>query len=146
MTTADTRAKLAALWDRMHPTDPAEWPRLDLLIDAPAPPGWAVWRAGGPDGPLTLLPALAPSAPFDVRRRYLARVVANTTGRCPMCGAAAGVAPDAPDPEHGRLAAYRVAPVRVGITHAPDCPATFTDHDRQHLDPRALNADREGEK
>jgi hypothetical protein len=137
MTRADARAALAACADRSaRSAPPGGWPLLELLADAPAPPGWAVWRAGGPGGGLTALPALLPSAPFGVRWRYLARVVANTTGRCPLCSAVARITPDSPRPEH--RAAWSVLPVRVGITHAPDCATTFTDDDRAHFDPRTL--------
>ncbi len=135
MNVADTRAALVRLWEGVL-APPGHWPRLDRLTDAPAPPGWAVWRAGGEGGPLTALPDLLPSAPLDVRRRYLARVVSNTTGRCPMCSAVADITPDSPTPE--RPGAWHVLPVKVGTTHAPDCPAIFTEDDRQHLDPRAL--------
>jgi len=134
MTQADARAALAAAADRStRSAPPGAWPLLELLTDAPAPPGWAVWRAGGPGGSLTALPTLLPTAPIGVRWRYLARVVANTTGRCPLCSAVAGVTPDP-----GRPAAWAVLPVVVSVSHAPDCPATFTDDDRVHFDRRAL--------
>lgn len=135
MNVADTRAALVLLWDGVL-APPGHWPRLDRMADAPAPPGWAVWRAGGEGGPLTALPDLLPSAPLDVRGRYLARVVANTTGRCPMCPAVASITPDSPTPE--RPGAWHVLPVRVGTTHAPGCPAIFADDDRRHFDPRAF--------
>lgn len=137
MTTADLRARLAAAADLVaRSTAPGEWPTVTRLDGAPVPPGYAAWRVGGEGGPVTALPALAPSAPLDVRRRYLARVVANGSGRCPLCSAVAGITPDSPTPD--RPAAWHLMPVRVGITHATACPATFTDDDRRHFDPRAL--------
>lgn len=126
MNVADTRAALVRLWEGVL-APPGHWPRLDRLTDAPAPPGWAVWRAGGEGGPLTALPALLPSAPLDVRHRYLARVVANTTGRCPMCSAVPSITPDSPTPERpepGTCCRSRSAP-RTRPTARP-CSATTT--------------------
>jgi hypothetical protein len=137
-TAADLRARLAAAWERAHAVQAAEvLPLVEHLADAPAPPGWSVWRVGGEGGPVTALPALAagPAAPMDVQRRYLARVLANCSGRCPSCGAVANL-PSA-DPER-TPAAWQVAPVTVGIVHAPECPAVFTEADRGHFDPRAV--------
>lgn len=136
MNVADSRATLARAWEGVL-APPGDWPRLDRVTDAPAPPGWAVWRAGGPGGPVTALPALLSSAPSDVRRRYFARVVTNTTGRCPLCSAVAGITPDSPTPE--RPGAWHVMPVKVAVTHSSDCPATFAEADRRHFDPRAIN-------
>ncbi|HEU5025238.1 MAG TPA: hypothetical protein VFV01_10000 [Spirillospora sp.] len=138
---ADLRARLAAAMDRAdraraNPSDPEDWPPVMRLAGAPVPPGYALWRVGGEDGPVTALPALRASAPMEFRQRYMARLVANGTGRCPLCGEAASI--NGHDPEHGRRAAYRLLPVTVGITHSPDCPALFTDDDRRWFDPRAV--------
>jgi len=139
---ADVRAELAAQWDRVRPPDldPAAPPLVERLDGAPAPPGYTVWRIGGPGGPVTALPALIESAPLNVRRRYHARVVANGIGRCLLCSAVACIYPDRPD-----STAWRVLPVTIGIDHAHGCPAEFTDADRQWFDPRALGPTRGSE-
>lgn len=137
---ADLRARLAAAMDRAdraraNPLDPEDWPPVARLAGAPVPPGFTAWRVGGEDGPVTVLPSPRPSAPLDFRQRYLARVVANGTGTCPLCGEAAGIS--GPDPER-QQAGYRALPVTVGITHSPQCPALFTEEDRTWFDPRAV--------
>ena len=137
----------ATLWARAHPSSrerprPAERPLLvERLVDAPCPPGWCVWRVGGEGGALTMLPSLAASASLDLHRRHLLRVIANCTGQCPECSAAAGL--PSIDPEQAP-AGWRMVPVTVGIVHAPGCQATFTEADRPHLDPRALGGSGSG--
>lgn len=81
-----------------------------------------MWRVGGSH---VMLPTLSLLAPYEMHRRYQARVVATAMGRCGMCGAVASV--------HGgeHLAAWRVLPVTVGLTHVAGCPAEFTDDERQ---------------
>ncbi|OLT11716.1 hypothetical protein BJF79_23630 [Actinomadura sp. CNU-125] len=138
---ADLRARLAAAMDRAdraraNPSDPEDWPPVTRLAGAPVPPGFTAWRVGGEDGHVTAMPSVRDSAPLEFRQRYMARVVANGTGLCPLCGEAAGIS--GPDPEHGHLAGYRAVPVTVGITHSPDCPALFTEEDRTWFDPRAV--------
>ena len=108
-------------------------PLVERITDAPVPPGWAMFRVAGV--PLAM-PAPAPDAPYEFRKRYLARVIATGTGLCPMCNRTAGLSHD---PETSP-AAFRVLAVTYGITHDPDCPAIFTDADRQFFDPRAVSA------
>jgi hypothetical protein len=130
--TADIRARLAAAADRVtRSTLPGAWPEVARLDGAPVPPGFTAWRIGPEGGPVTVLPTLDPAAPLDVRRRYLARAIGNGTGRCPLCSAVAGVL--GPDPEHGHRAGFHLLPVTVGIRHAPDCPAEFTDAERHYF-------------
>lgn len=144
-TTADLRARLAALWDRAHPgsAPPDQWPPITRLVTGDGldrvPPGFAAWAVGRwPNDPDTapaegrhviVLPELDPAAPYEVHRRYMARVIADGTGRCPMCAAVAGIV--GPDPEHGHRAGFHRLPVVVGIQHATACPAEFTEDDRR---------------
>lgn len=122
MRTADLRAALAREWD--HGSD---WPPVVLLTDHPAAgEGRCVWRVLGGTAS-TVLPALRPDAPPSVHRRYLARVTANLTGRCPLCGQVAGMSAD---PER-TPAAWSVTRLTVAIRHDPACGATFTDADRR---------------
>lgn len=133
MNTADDRARVVALWDRVHPT-PDEWPGVTLLDGGPVPEGFSAWRVGDDDGIVTVLPTLLPSAPMDFRRRYFARVIANGSGECPLCGAVAGLSAD---PVRTPAAWHRL-PLRLTVRHATDCPATFTEAERRHFDPRAM--------
>lgn len=140
--TADARAALAAAWEVAGSPRPEGSPApgpVERLRDAPAPPGWQVWRVGG--GAATMLPALRPSAPMRVRRRYLARIVASCTGRCPLCGAVAGLPAQAPDPER-TPAGWAALPLAVGITHDESCAALFGPRERRWFDPRAVGEGR----
>lgn len=110
-------------------------PVVERLDGSPAPPGWEVWRVGGPGGPCTMLPALAPAAPPGLRRRYLARIVATCTGTCALCGAVAGLPPHA-DPR--RPAAWAALPLEVALAHSPSCPCVFTGADKRFFDPRVV--------
>lgn len=136
MTEADARAALARAFDlpdryRSDPADPASWPPVVLLpSDEATPPGWSRWRVGRA---LVLLPTLAPHAPVSVLRRLVARVLANGTGRCPLCGAAADLSTS---PE--RPASWTLLPLTVGVTHPEDCPALFTDDDARWFDPEGV--------
>ena len=121
MALADIRARLAAQWDRADTDEPL----IERLTDAPVPDHWTCWRVNGSH---VALPTLSPLAPFEVQTRYLQRVVATARGSCALCGAVAEVHGADPD-EH--LAAWRVAPVSVGLVHATGCPAEFGDADRQ---------------
>jgi len=77
---------------------------------------------------------LTNNAPVPMRRRYLARVAAQGSGRCPLCAQVADIS--GPDPEHGRRAGYRLLPVTVGVRHVTGCPASdFTDADRRWFEP-----------
>lgn len=125
MSTAEHRALLALAWDSADQPGP-----LVRVTDAPVPDGFTAWRMGDS---VTVLPALLPSAPSGVRRRYEARAQANLTGTCPLCRAVADLSPDPSAP-----VAWRLLPVTVGIRHEKGCRALFTDEDRQHFDPRAL--------
>lgn len=89
-----------------------------------------------------MLPALRPLAPVEVRRRYVARVVANATGRCPLCEGVAGVWID----PTRTPAAWSVLPVTFQVLHATQCPAQFETRDRKWFDPRAVGAPRDLEE
>jgi hypothetical protein len=123
LTFAETRARLAAMWDSVHPPL-----MVERLTDAPLAAGFTAWRVSGPDGSSTVvLPSLDPKAPFEVHRRYLSRVIANATGCCPLCSAVAEVSRD---PDDGP-AAWRLLEVVISVRHATDCPATFGEDDRR---------------
>lgn len=119
---ADTRGRLAAGLSSACAPDTA----LEQLDDAPTPPGWVMWRMGRSS---TVLPELADDAPALVRLRYVARVVANCTGTCPLCEAVAGLTAD----PIRTPATWLLGAVTVGITHAEGCPAVFTDADRPYF-------------
>ena len=143
-TTADLRARMAELWDRVHATaPPGEWPEVTRLTTGPEvdrlPPNftaWAVgpWPADPADAPpagrhVVVLPTLDPAAPFDVQRRYRARIVADGSGTCPLCSGVAGIV--GPDPERAR-AGFHALPVRVGVRHSTGCPAAdFGERERR---------------
>lgn len=120
MTTADDRAECARLWEE---AGQAHIEKVDGL----APTGWQAWCAAGS---VALLPALAPGAPLEFRRRYLARARAATTGLCPLCGQAAGL----PTPTD------RGAAHRAKVSPSVGCPALFAEADKRWIDPRALGA------
>jgi hypothetical protein len=142
-TVADIRALHAAVTEaarRASDTDPDGWP-LRRIAHPGAPPGYAVYRAGPPDGPgmVTMLPALLPTAPDSIQHRYLLRVLASLTGRCELCGAVAGITADSPQPDDpNRRAMWHVLPVHVGVTHDAGCPAMFSGAERRWFDPRGL--------
>ena len=56
-------------------------------------------------GAAVLAPTIRPDAPERIRDWVERRALANLTGLCPTCGAAAGVN----------------RPTRIGMTHEPDC-------------------------
>jgi hypothetical protein len=123
-TFAETRARLAQMWDRVHPKDSTPLTVERLASDAP---GFTAWRVSSPDGSSTVvLPSLDLSAPFEIHRRYLARVIADATGICPLCSAVAGVSRD---PDDGR-AAFALLPVVVTVRHFPGCGAQFGEDER----------------
>src|SRR4029453_1045265 len=62
-------------------------------------PGFSLWLVG------------RVSAPKSIRRRYLARIVCNATGRCPYCGAISG------DSNQAELGVQPSA----NIVHESDC-------------------------
>ena len=138
------------LWETAHDSVPAyRWPlvtRLSGPARAEVPPGFAAfavgpWQDDPQDAPpegrhIVVMPSLVAEAPMSVRRRYIARLVATGTGRCPLCGSVAGILPDSPSPDHP--ASWRLLPLRVGISHTPGCPAVFGDADREYFDPRAV--------
>lgn len=131
------RAALVGAWDAARPVG-EDWPAVVAVSDPAPPEGFTAWTTHPPragSGQVAVLPALLPTAPPAVARRYMARVLASLTGACPLCSAV--VTLSGPDPER-TPAAWLHLPVVVGMTHAPDCPAIFTEADRAHLDPRAL--------
>lgn len=133
---ADVKGAAVALWERVHRSvPPREWPMVTRLTSGPEvaklPPGYCAWAVGAwPDPePLTggrsvvVMPELVPDAPLPVRRRYLARVVANGCGQCPLCSGVAGIVGN--DPEIGYRAGYYRLPVTVQTRHAVGCPTEF---------------------
>jgi hypothetical protein len=105
---------------------------VEHLTDAPVPPGFAMWRVE--DGAPVVMPAPAPDAPDEFLHRYFARLVATSTGLCPMCGERAGLSHD---PETAP-AAWRLQEVTYGISHGRGCPCLFTESDRRYFDARGL--------
>jgi hypothetical protein len=130
---ADIKGRFSASWDTASKVSaPPEIERAPL----PCPPGFTIWRIKGTGG-CTMLPQLLPHAPVRVRRKYAARVVANLTGRCPLCSATVWIDTDAPDPERSP-AAWRLLDVTLGVNHFPQCSGTFTNADKRFFDPRAV--------
>ena len=62
--------------------------QVPMLVDKPEDmPGWSLWKVGEV---VVGVPTLLPGAPKSVKRRYLGRILANATGRCPGCSATVG--------------------------------------------------------
>lgn len=148
---ADLRARLAALWHRAHSSTPVDaWPQVTRLTTGPAlarvPDGFTPWAVGPwiddpaaapPAGRhVVVLPTLAGDAPLDVRHRYLARLVALGTGRCPLCSAVAGLSRQIPEPGEPGRAAFHALPLVVTVNHSVGCPAdSFGEEDRRFFVP-----------
>jgi len=112
-------------------------PIVSLLGALPdTPDGYVVWAVGPLGGPRSrvLMPEFSPDAPPVVMDRLVARVLADATGTCPLCGAVAGlVGPEPPNPERPLLGrgVYYALPVSVGFRHEGECPAVFGEEDRR---------------
>jgi hypothetical protein len=127
---AAAKGRLARAWDsaaKAVQEGPAE--RVDGVPGTPE--GYHAWRLGRH---VTVLPALVDGAPWEMHLRIQARVEANLTGRCPLCGEVADLSAD---PERGRVG-WAATPVTVGIAHSDGCPTVFDDDDRRWFDPRAV--------
>jgi len=115
-------------WDSASRT-----PLITRLVPPPpkTPEGFAAWAVGD-DHPrsIVVLPAITPTATYAQHQRYIARLIADATGHCPLCGQSAGLSLD---PERDR-ALWRVAPLVIEVSHVNGCPATFDDEDK-HLFP-----------
>lgn len=122
MSDADLKARFIRTWDRADRPNP----RIERITNPPdsLPEHFTLWTV---NGAAVALPTLSPFAPVEIARRYMARVVATASGTCSLCGAVASI--DA-DPMRAP-AHWHINPVTVGLTHAPSCPAEFTDEDRQ---------------
>jgi hypothetical protein len=85
MTKRPNRADLKAKMARAHKSAAGQIP---ILVGKPSDmPGFSAYMVGQV---LVCMPTLLPTAPKSVKRRYLARIVANATGVCPHCGELAG--------------------------------------------------------
>lgn len=129
---ADLRARLAAAQ-----SSAASMPIVSLLGAPPpgTPTGHSAWAVGPLFGrrSIVVMPTLTPAAPAEVHDRLVARVLADATGTCPLCGRAAGLSQQIPDPENpGRgRAAWARLPLYIDVRHDVGCPAIFTDEDQQ---------------
>lgn len=148
MNPADQAAELDAI---VHPPHPVLGLHGALLLrsefalqevrDPPPRRGWSSWRVA--DGPLILVPALRPGAPFHVRRRYEAGVVANA-GCCPVCSA----------PMHPPLvelvelvsASGRSYEAEFVLAHQPWCRVPLGPADRCWLDRAGLREFEQAER
>lgn len=122
-TTAAPEPPHMALWDRAHGV--SGWP---LVTGLPDPfglvvRGWAafivgLWSDEPEDTPrgIVYMPTLRPCSPHSLRRRHLARTIANGSGRCPLCRAERA----------GRW-----------LVHEAECATAFHPHDTAWLDPTA---------
>lgn len=153
---AETRARLVALWERANRSTPAdEWPTVTRLTSGPAldkvPDGFTAWAVGPwPDDPaaapregrhIVVLPTLDVAASLSVHRRYLARAVALGTGRCPLCSAVAGLSREPVAPGEQGRAVFQELPLYVRVRHATGCPAEFLPDERHHF-PAYRDADK----
>lgn len=148
---ADLRARLAALWERVNASTPDdEWPAVTLLTSGSGldkvPPGFTAYAVGPWDehpenAPasgrhVVVLPSVHPNAPLGLRRRLMARAVANGTGTCPLCSAALGLSQRLPGPGEPGRAVWHALPVYLAVRHATGCPADdWTETDRGWLLP-----------
>jgi hypothetical protein len=89
-----------------------------MLVDELPGDGLHFWKVGDV---LVGMPALLPTAPASVRRRYRLRIVANATGECPRCESIAD------DPLEGHQAS---------LSHENGCPLLLNDIER-FIDPRS---------
>ncbi|GAA6527953.1 hypothetical protein [Intrasporangium sp. DVR] len=142
---ADLRARLAAAQALAAESVPPEvWPLLTRLDGAPVPDGFTAWRVGPEGGPVVAVPAFAPDAPHEFRRRWLARALATALGRCPLCGEVASLDREPPGPGEQGRAAFHALPLYVRVRHATGCPADdFTDAERRWLLPPVGTGHRE---
>lgn len=147
---ATTKAALADLWQRVHDSAPADdWPTVTKLTTGSAlarvPEGFSAWSIGDWDDlsnqsaddataagrHIIIMPTLSDEAPISIHRRLIARAVALGTGRCPLCNAVAGLTQSPPEVGVQGIAAWRVLPVYVQISHSVGCPAnSFGEEDR----------------
>ncbi len=120
---ADQRARLAAAQDAA-----AAMP-IVAQVSPPAgtPDGFSAWAVGPLGGPrsIVVVPALVAGAPAALVDRLVARVIATATGRCPLCGHAAGLSSPIPEPGARGRAAFYAMPVVVEVRHDDGCPALF---------------------
>jgi hypothetical protein len=115
---ADLKATAATAWDSAHGKAP-------MLVGKPAEmPGWSMYMVGRV---AVCMPTLLPNAPKSIRRRYLARLVANATGICPLCHQCVG---DLEPKEGGGVN-------RGQLAHHPDCIISDGGGMDYWLDPRA---------
>jgi hypothetical protein len=96
LTPADVKARFSASWSEASQAaaEAAETetePRLEQA-PMPCPPGYVIWRIRGTQG-RTMMPQLLPHPPPRVCRNYLARVISNLTGTCPICRQTAWIDP-----------------------------------------------------
>lgn len=142
--TAAVRAQLTDLWERAHSSTPDDqWPPVTKMTNGSAvekvPEGFDAWSVGRwPESPsdapesgrlIVVLPSLNVFAPMSVHRRLRARVIANGTGRCPLCNQAAGLSAPVPEPG-GPRAYFHAGEVTVTLNHDRGCPAEFSDSER----------------
>lgn len=93
--------------------------------------GRTTWAVG--DIRVTL-PTLTPEAPPWIIARYFARIHADATGTCALCGAVVTLTAD---PEHTARAWATMLPVRLHVPHAAGCAALFEDDEAGWFDPAA---------
>ncbi|CCH77142.1 hypothetical protein BN12_1680008 [Nostocoides japonicum T1-X7] len=143
MNSADLKGTLTGLWERAHASAPTgSWPTVTRLAGPDVPRHMTAWAVGrwsdepDDDRPRQIIvtPSLKPDAPASVRRRLLARVIADGSGECPLCSAVAGLDREPPAPGEPGIAAWRTMPLHITLTHAVGCPATFGDEDRRHFE------------
>jgi hypothetical protein len=80
-----------------------------------APGGWALWHREAKGGTVVIMPAPNPAWAQEAQAAYGARVIANLTQRCPICGSEdVAIAPTAPRCASGTLAHEAGCPVADG--------------------------------
>ena len=143
---ADMRGRLAAAWERANDSIPSEqWPQVTRLTTGPGldkvPPGFTAWAVGPWSAQKTsegrqvvVLPSLALNAPKAVWERYLARVIATGSGKCPMCSQVAALDREPPAPGELGRAAFHALPLFVRVTQSMGCPAAdWTERERHYF-------------
>lgn len=116
--------------DRARWQEQAQTAEIVEITDGPELPGMTLYMVGPV---LTVETRLLPGAPESVRQRYLDRIRAVATGRCPRCGEVSGTR------ELGDGST-----IRSEIVHEDDCEVLTLDDELQWFDPRGVSMDGTG--